>query len=641
MRDDSISIFHFLNDLKTTEDTANSFMDMLKNNPSVLHEGISSFDIIKFISNFVKISEKDSFRVLDPACGSGSLLAYISMLCKSSEAIGFDINSQIISEASKLFPDLDLHLGNTSKELILEQKVDLIISDLPIRVRLEEPVYIDEQNKIMMAGDAIVLNSLQQLSDNGMAIFLMGPSILSRRDSSLMIEKLEGTGIYLNALISIERPRPSISKTNRTMLIFSKKECENIFFSGCNLSEGEYISELFLSKNTDGPNHKWAPREKFIGFGENNMPLIDDVPIHKENLQISLKSASSLYEYQTLGDIMLDYKFCKGEKTSDINIARNPLYIRRSNPISTTDLDEVKNWKHGFFIIQLDDSKVKNEYLEYLFSRTVGRYMMDTITTGNVIKSIRSDRLKIMPLLLPSLDIQDTVLSIRKQIEIKNNDLQKMKNMLNDLVNLDRIKIQIDELSGEATTVDSLIFKEESSRLEFKSSLWTEMKNDLPNEDQKNKFKPLEDSVIKTICAFLNSEGGTLLIGVSDNKLGNGKSKIIGIEHDYKWCKENNMNSDGFGQAIESIIKDKLSSQITSLSKHISKSFHEIDGKTICKIDVKAAPRNGHGYAVRARISSEKTNRFFIRSGETTAMQSPESAINYIMTHFVGIDDDE
>ena len=47
-----------------------------------------------------------------------------------------------------------------------------------------------------------------------------------------------------------------------------------------------------------------------------------------------------------------------------------------------------------------------------------------------------------------------------------------------------------------------------------------------------------------------------------------------GIEEDYQWCKKNNKNVDGFGQSIELIIKDKLSSELTELTKYISKSFH-------------------------------------------------------------------
>ena len=126
---------------------------------------------------------------------------------------------------------------------------------------------------------------------------------------------------------------------------------------------------------------------------------------------------------------------------------------------------------------------------------------------------------------------------------------------------------------------------------------------------------------------------------MSDEKSSDGKSIVTGIEEDYQWCKKNNKNADGFGQSIELIIRDKLSSELTELTKYISKSFHEVEGKTICKIDVTPAPTIGvHGYRVMAKLSSMKQKRMCIRSGETTTILSPESQTNYIMSHFVGID---
>jgi hypothetical protein len=79
-----------------------------------------------------------------------------------------------------------------------------------------------------------------------------------------------------------------------------------------------------------------------------------------------------------------------------------------------------------------------------------------------------------------------------------------------------------------------------------------------------------------------------------------------------------------------------LTSSLTPLEKYISKSFHSVDGKTICKIDVIPAPTKGYGFAVFAKVSTANEMRLFIRSGETTTMQSPESQMNYIVGHFMG-----
>ncbi|MDB2457761.1 putative DNA binding domain-containing protein, partial [bacterium] len=296
-------------------------------------------------------------------------------------------------------------------------------------------------------------------------------------------------------------------------------------------------------------------------------------------------------------------------------------------------------WKRGYFAIELKKDKVNNEYLNYLFTRSVGKYMLDTIVWQNVMRSINKRNLSSMPVLLPSLATQDTVVEIRRQIDMKMSELDELKEMLHRLDDIDLIRAELEKVKTSQDDVVGLLQQEEGSKLEFKSSLWRNFSKDLPIDSQTTKNPKLEDSVIKTICAFLNSEGGTLLIGVSDTKSPDGRSLITGIEHDYVWCKKNNQNQDGFGQSIENLIRDKLTSSLTPLEKHISKSFHSVDGKTICRIDVIPAPTKGYGYAVFAKVSTVDEMRLFIRAGETTTMQSPESQMNYIVGHFMGEDD--
>ncbi len=84
-------------------------------------------------------------------------------------------------------------------------------------------------------------------------------------------------------------------------------------------------------------------------------------------------------------------------------------------------------------------------------------------------------------------------------------------------------KLLTPQFAKAATTeiaIPDLIQKGESPLLEFKSTLRVDIKT-----GKAEKF--IEHSVIKTLAAFLNSAGGTLLIGVEDNK------NILGLELDF------------------------------------------------------------------------------------------------------------
>ena len=108
--------------------------------------------------------------------------------------------------------------------------------------------------------------------------------------------------------------------------------------------------------------------------------------------------------------------------------------------------------------------------------------------------------------------------------------------------------------------------------------------------------KAVVHSALKTICAFLNSCGGTLLLGVHD------RGDIIGIEPDYTLCGKK-QDVDGF----ELKLTDFLKTRIRPLPANLNIGFVVVDGKTVCRIDVPAEPRPHY-----------LDNKLYIRFGNST-----------------------
>jgi hypothetical protein len=73
-------------------------------------------------------------------------------------------------------------------------------------------------------------------------------------------------------------------------------------------------------------------------------------------------------------------------------------------------------------------------------------------------------------------------------------------------------------------TIEELIENDEDSAVEFKSTARWDV-----NEARYN--KAMEDSVVKTVAGFLNTDGGTLLIGVGPDL------KTVGLDQDYEKVK--------------------------------------------------------------------------------------------------------
>jgi predicted HTH transcriptional regulator len=158
--------------------------------------------------------------------------------------------------------------------------------------------------------------------------------------------------------------------------------------------------------------------------------------------------------------------------------------------------------------------------------------------------------------------------------------------------------------------LDDLIDMGEGSTIEFKSSLRWDIQNNKVNKD-------LEKVIVKVVVGFMNSEGGTLLIGVMDD------GQILGIESDLKTIKKRNI--DGFQQAIISLISYYLGTEFT---KYVHIDFEEKEETTVCKIKLERAPQPVYFK------SSGKSSEFHIRAGNTTRMLDSRETHEYIGMHW-------
>jgi hypothetical protein len=154
-----------------------------------------------------------------------------------------------------------------------------------------------------------------------------------------------------------------------------------------------------------------------------------------------------------------------------------------------------------------------------------------------------------------------------------------------------------------------LIEQGESLTVEFKGSMVHSYKPDIPE-------KVIIGSVVKTIAAFLNSEGGTLAIGLDDDGV------VLGIETDlalkgFDLDKFENFLSTTIIQAIDPVAVTRCKVR-----------FEELDGKTICLVDVDSSTRPVYADTDKGKRS------FFVRVGNTTRALETKDAVEYIKDRF-------
>ena len=158
---------------------------------------------------------------------------------------------------------------------------------------------------------------------------------------------------------------------------------------------------------------------------------------------------------------------------------------------------------------------------------------------------------------------------------------------------------------------EELIRRGESKTLEFKSTLRWNLKTD------KRDDKVITHAVIKTIAAFLNTEGGDLLIGVADD------GAVVGIERDGL------ANDDEFMRHLAQVVRNALGDPAGTC---IDPRTQVVDGKTVCVVSCQRSPEP---VFLRWKGTEAAGNGdFFVRSGPGTVKLSPESAAEYVRTRF-------
>ena len=162
-------------------------------------------------------------------------------------------------------------------------------------------------------------------------------------------------------------------------------------------------------------------------------------------------------------------------------------------------------------------------------------------------------------------------------------------------------------------TTLSMIRQGESDRVEFKSSWQWDVKQNSRNSN-------LRYASLKTICAFLNTEGGTLLIGIEDSGV------VLGLEDDYT-VLGNRPTRDGLEQDIVNLINTRISCK-TSLARLIKVRFEQLVDKDVCVISVCKAPEP-------AFVKDEnKVTHFYVRFGNSSKPLDIEATSQYTRTHW-------
>jgi DNA-directed RNA polymerase subunit E'/Rpb7 len=320
--------------------------------------------------------------------------------------------------------------------------------------------------------------------------------------------------------------------------------------------------------------------------------------------------------------------------------------------------------------------KVKPQTLENFPESKNLLFFVDILYLFNSITD--NDLIKLFNLIKDQFDINDFKLRIVAKNALANNliisDLKDFtESNLDDFTkkNLKRIHKYLNhgvhsieesiedrhekELKEKVKYTQSLINQEEGEKLEFKATFKTPIPNNekqaviknlekklstTKSEEKKKKIeysiqriheesqnvenidKTLIHSCLKTLCAFTNTNGGTLIIGVKDDQ------EIFGLEQDYNSFKKN-QNRDEFAKYFDDRVSEYFGNSFSST--FLEKEFIKFPKGDLLVVNVKPSSEEVH---LLRNEMGEKEESIYVRNLASSEKLKGKELAKFIKTKF-------
>ncbi|MEM7325880.1 MAG: DUF262 domain-containing protein [Actinomycetota bacterium] len=181
------------------------------------------------------------------------------------------------------------------------------------------------------------------------------------------------------------------------------------------------------------------------------------------------------------------------------------------------------------------------------------------------------------------------------------------------------IRDGFDKLWEEAPTASSsaladLLSVGESQTVEYKSTArW--------NLHTSQADKKMEHVIVKTVCGFLNAEGGSLLIGVDDD------GRALGLANDYS-----TLGSKGSRDGYELFLRQHLDNSLSVPTAGVVRiSFDVIGDSEVCLVSVAAS---GKPVFAKPLEGGQNPTDFWVRIGNATKQLHGEGMVDYQGNHW-------
>ena len=483
------------------------------------------------------------------------------------------------------------------------EKFDAIFVDSPIgqsspAVKLDGIKYSINKNWLT------IYHLVPFIKGNGIAMVIVEPMVPFYDKWKDFEKGLNKAGLYTMGVL--RAPQNSLIGTSLrpNLLLLQKTEISDVFLAEIeNLEQVEGIIENLVSNKRNSQN-----LESGIFLDKDSLVSFDNYKAQKQiqNLQ---------HNYDTYKSYKLKDIASVNNIKEEIENQENSIFISRvaSSKVRILDYSELpKKSLKNYFQIVLDKS-IKKEYLKIFFDSELGQLSLKSVAKGTVISNISKKDLLEITVAIPELSEQKLIsntnkklLQISEKINEFNAELALNPTSALEISNqLDSLLESLNQLTDH-DKIRMLIREGESKKVEFKQTLSLDVK-------KQTKEKYIELAALKTTVAFLNSDGGHLLIGVDD------EGQITGIENELQKFHKN--SKDNYLKHFKNLMAKRIGEPYYPF---IDQKIIEIDKKTVFLVQCKASKKPCY----------LDDSEFYVRTNPATDKLTGPRLVDYINNHF-------
>ena len=482
---------------------------------------------------------------------------------------------------------------------------DLILGDLPLGLRTETSEFKGQPIRTRLNWLYILRYALK-ISPTGYGLFLLEPNAVSQQSWKDFEQTLAGVGLYLHAVFELPdkvlRPLTSITPI---LIALAPRQVDQLFVA--KLKEPDQAARIVTRFANNETASCWnegvtMPRSEF----SNTQRL--HIRRQIERLETQYKG----YESSTFGDL-IERIVEVNEEEQHVHVD-NALYLFKLAKTGEVQTD-LKNTllPHRSYIQVILRDGVNCEYVAAYFRSDLGQLVLYSISKGTMVPQIKKADLAQLEVALPPRSDQEQIVSTLTKLEKLQSTLTQFAGEL--ALNPTSSRALIDKLDGMMDSVGSLSLADrlrsliragESKTVELKETLSLDLKT-----QKKEKF--IETSVLKTVAAFLNTDGGTLLVGVHDN------GEVPGLARELsKFHKD---NPDKLLLHFKNILKARMGEEFYPFFDY---QLVDMDGVNVlavnCLPSKKACFLDGNDFYVRTNPATDK-------------LEGPK-LLEYVQAHF-------